>query len=302
MQTYRLDIQYASDDIHDGDTRMSDITPLVVNTMGWTKGLGADLNHKIEDLVEPTAVFELGLPSVETSPWKTPTSSGEWNNTEKQTYSLPVIPPSALTSRYTPADHRAITTLSYFYATTLGFVGDRATPRWDTTLPLCAQPPYEVDVKLAFDQIFLITSGMEDVVASEFECVLNGAIVAFLECQDHLSPGDTSEGQLPYIQGSLPPSPYTSNCVGLGFIRALSTTQMHVITPIPPHRLAGCRAVVKGEVELPIWGMLDFRSEGGDTVAGVERSKVPYLRWGKGEGLGAERRRVRRNLMRRGQV
>jgi len=55
--------------------------------------------------------------------------------------------------------------------------------------------------------------------------------------------------------------------------------------------------------------MLDFRSffkeekEIGD-VAGVEPENVPYLQWGKGPvgAFGAKKRRVRRNLMRRGQI
>ena len=67
--------------------------------------------------------------------------------------------------------------------------------------------------------------------------------------------------------------------------------------------------LVKGELELPIWGMLDFRTffkngqEIGDVV-GVEPENVPYLQWGKGSQrvLGAEKRKIRRNLMRRGQL
>jgi len=60
--------------------------------------------------------------------------------------------------------------------------------------------------------------------------------------------------------------------------------------------------LVKGEIEIPIWGMLDFHAKNDDSVAGVERSKVPYLRWGKTEGLGGGKRKVRRNLMRKSQL
>jgi len=60
--------------------------------------------------------------------------------------------------------------------------------------------------------------------------------------------------------------------------------------------------LVKGEIEIPIWGMLDFRAQNGDSVAGVEMLKVPYLRWGKTEGLGGRKKRVRRNLMRKSQL
>ncbi|KAJ3503551.1 hypothetical protein NLJ89_g8378 [Agrocybe chaxingu] len=39
IQTYRLDIQNPAIDIDDDDERISDAIPLVVNTMGWSKGL-----------------------------------------------------------------------------------------------------------------------------------------------------------------------------------------------------------------------------------------------------------------------
>lgn len=77
---------------------------------------------------------------------------------------------------------------------------------------------------------------------------------------------------------------------------------MHVLTPLPPSSLAKCRVLVKGEVELPIWGMLDFREPEEGVLAGFEKQKMPYLQWGKSEGVGVEKRRVRRNLMRRGQM
>jgi len=72
--------------------------------------------------------------------------------------------------------------------------------------------------------------------------------------------------------------------------------------------LADARVLVKGDIELPIWGMLDFRQlcDNGDigTIAGVERGKVPYLQWGRSSkgAIGADKRRVRKNLMRRGQA
>lgn len=302
IQIYRLEVQYASDQIDDGDSRISDITPLVVNTMGWTKGLGSDLNAKIEELVEPTDVFELGIPP-ESFPWTdAPMSGATWNDSERKLHTLSAITPSVLASRYTPADHRALSTISYFHAKELHSGTGNTVPRWETSLPLCAQPPYEVEVKIALDKVCLAMSGMEDIVPAEIQRVLNGAIVALVESEEDFPSAETPDLDFPYTQGSSLPSPYASNCVGLGLIRSMSPTHLHIITPIPPHMLARCRVLIKGEVELPIWGMLDFRSENGETVAGIERSKVPYLRWGKGEGLGAEKRRVRRNLMRRGQL
>src|SRR6266550_7935276 len=65
----------------------------------------------------------------------------------------------------------------------------------------------------------------------------------------------------------------------------------HVLTPVPPAFLKHSRVFVKGEMELPVWGMLDYTAGGDDDewkngVAGVEWGRVPYLQWGKGEGAG----------------
>ncbi|TFY80906.1 hypothetical protein EWM64_g3107, partial [Hericium alpestre] len=51
-------------DEHDDepDTRIADSIPLVVNTMGWTKGLGADLNRRIEEAINPTDIVEFETP------------------------------------------------------------------------------------------------------------------------------------------------------------------------------------------------------------------------------------------------
>ena len=100
--------------------------------------------------------------------------------------------------------------------------------------------------------------------------------------------------------------PDVSKCLGLALIRSISPTSSHmqILTPIPPSLLTQCRILVKGELELPVWGMLDFRE--GDKVRGGSRGMgvdVPYLRWGRGgDVVGGERRKIRRNLMRRGQM
>jgi len=106
-----------------------------------------------------------------------------------------------------------------------------------------------------------------------------------------------------YTPGFSPPSPAASSCLGLALIRSVSPISpqiMHILTPVPSPLLSQVKVVVKGELELPIWGFLDFRAD--EVIAGVEKEEVPFLQWGKGEGLGSERRRVRRNLMRRGQM
>jgi polynucleotide 5'-hydroxyl-kinase GRC3/NOL9 len=167
----------------------------------------------------------------------------------------------------------------------------------------------------------LTGSGSEDVVENEIGRVLNGALVGFVSCEPGMvEQGASTPAGIPYTRHQAPPSPTSSKCVGIALIRGVSPpktndqtqvrTFLHMLTPLPHRLLASARVLVKGEMELPVWGMLDFRNfnkgdgtHSGD-VAGVEWDKVPFLQWGKApEGvMGAEKRRVRRNLMRRGQM
>ncbi len=328
MQVYHLDIENATfgDESSypetDGD-RIASSIPLVVNTMGWTKGLGADLSRKVEEIVEPTDIISFTISSSLEYDWtNVPPSyaSAQVSHGGPRTHAVEPVPPSTLTSHYTAADHRTLSMLSYFYAVfpctspSLSTHASLFATRWNTSLPLCAQAPYEVDWGTAFDKIILTGAGMEDVVPSEVHRALNGSIVALVNCDPGTLDIDSESAtapypgpSLPYTQGAAPPSPHTSRCIGLALVRALSTSsprpRLQLLTPVPPHLLGSARVLVMGELQLPVWGMVDFHTldDGGD-VAGYERGKVPYLRWGKGEGVGGERRRVRRNLMRKGQM
>ena len=272
--------------------------------MGWTKGLGADLNKKIEDMVEPSDVFE--FEKFDHSP-----SFGSFPQTPIPERCRRHLPPaqSFAGPSHTPAELRALSLLSYFHTARLPVQSNhQSAPLWKTDIPLCAKVPYDVCTSVAFDKIILATPGMEDVMVSEIQNVLNGAVVALVECHDeeviasdHSPETNEGLGSL-YKQGALPPSPFSSNCFGLALIRSLSATRMQIITPVPPTLLGRCRVLVKGEIEIPVWGMLDFRAKNDDNVAGVEKSKVPYLRWNKTEGLGGGKKRVRRNLMRKSQL
>lgn len=303
IQTYKRDLEFPSAP-PTNDSRITEVVPLVVNTMGWTKGLGADLNKKIEDMVEPSDIFEFENLNQNSN-------LGSFPLTPIPGRRRRYLPPTKIPTKapHTPAELRALSLLSYFHTVQLPAQGDhQITPLWETETPLCAKVPYDVCTLAAFDKIILATPGMEDVVASEIQNVLNGAVVALVMSDDEAV---TTSDRPPefgggldslYKQGTPPPSPFSSNCVGLALIRSLSATRMQMITPVPPSLLGRCRILVKGEIEIPVWGMLDFRAENSGGVAGIEKSKVPYLRWGKTEGLGGGKRRIRRNLMRKSQL
>jgi polynucleotide 5'-hydroxyl-kinase GRC3/NOL9 len=330
IDAWKLDIMFANvTGIDDEDEGASTIIPLIINTMGWSKGLGANLTERIEEMAEPAWIFDFNINddffySDVSEPW---TQRYTWE--AQNTYTLEPAPLSILSTNYSAADNRNLSILSYFYSIfpstpkspAHGASLDQITAQsWNTTLPLCATLPYEIDIYAAIDQIILRGAGSEDVVPEEIGRVLNGAVVGFVRpdhLHNHMESFDVRDDRprVPYTQGQPPPAPSESSCIGLGLIRAVSFPSLsqssasvppallQILTPIPPALLTGARILVKGEMELPVWGMLDFRDpEGG--VAGTEKSRVPYLQWGRGsEGaIGAEKRRVRRNLMRKGQT
>ncbi|KAL5512247.1 hypothetical protein ACEPAG_3532 [Sanghuangporus baumii] len=363
LQTYKLELQYPApeDEFYDSDSedsRIEDVIPLVVNTMGWLKGLGADLARRIEELVAPTNIFmtqfegSVADRDLRMEPLAFPTVSLDGTRSARsRILEVEAISPSTQAARFTAADWRALSLMSYFHSapssTQYRALSERIElpnpvdfdPReplctWKCQLPLVAQVPYSILPAEAIDNVILVGAGMEDVVPSEIARVLNGAVVALVSCDANLAgsyPQAMSRAGLPYTQAGLPytqaglpytqaaapPDPSASNCVGLALIRSLSPSLIasegqqnsesgviHLLTPVPPALIVAtsARCFVKGEIELPIWGMLDYRElEHGEPRA-HKISGVPYLQWSKSEAIGAERRKVRRNIMRKGQM
>ncbi|KAG9026443.1 Polynucleotide 5'-hydroxyl-kinase grc3 [Tulasnella sp. JGI-2019a] len=305
LQTYRLDLQCAMAEVgvdQDVDEHLSsDITPLIINTQGWTKGLGADLMRAIEDVVQPTHVFEFaGEDRTAPSEGLTPSRerqhrraaafdvpgitqwAGEYLSmmstpfVERQApkvWTLPPAPAGPLANLFTAADMRAINLMSYFHQ-------QHAVdgPTWRTDTSLLARPPYEVNINVAFDAVVLTGPGSEDVVFEEVLRALNCSVVALVEdenSKDFFGTGQSGAiggDHFPYMQGAPPPDPSTSRCHGLAFIRGISTStipesssslgvSVHMLTPIPPEILSRCRVVVKGEMEMPIWAFIGSSSD-----------------------------------------
>ncbi|KAI0337542.1 hypothetical protein BDW22DRAFT_866481 [Trametopsis cervina] len=295
------------------DNRVVDFVPLVVNTMGWTKGLGADLSQRISEIVEPTEIFntQAAAPKDGSLPVMPYVSTPGGIPAVKLTLLEPFTSTDTAT-RFTAADQRNISILSYLhaiFAPDLSSEDQEQVPQyassWNTSLPLCARMPYEIRSGAGLHSIVLLGPGAEDIVPSEVGRVLNGSIVALVSTHSDVSVEIGKAVGLPYVQGATPPSPATSACHGLALIRSYDTDitmdndtgqhTLHLLTPIPPPSRSHC-LLVKGQMELPIWGWLDFTE---DSLNGkTEQHNVPYLQWGKGEGVGAERRRIRRNLMR----
>nr|VWP00571.1 Uncharacterized protein [Ganoderma boninense] len=185
MQLYELEIQnLALEESGSADGRTSSFIPLVVNTMGWTKGLGASLSGKVEDIVQPSHIFSFDTSA--SDDWGPPipfsNSSGLGG---RCVYSLESVRPPPVSNHYTAADQRNLSMLSYLHAVfpdelSSSTLISRIATSWNSLVPLCAQHPYEVDTRAAFDQVFLTGGGAEDVVAGEVARALRCSIVGLV--------------------------------------------------------------------------------------------------------------------------
>ncbi|KIJ29708.1 hypothetical protein M422DRAFT_188032, partial [Sphaerobolus stellatus SS14] len=192
---------------------------------------------------------------------------------------------SPLSLYYAASDYRAMAILSYFYSRNLA--SDETPMSWSIELPLCARMPWEVESRTAIKQIVLTGAGYEDVTIEHLGSAINCGIVALIaEDEDIMeNAAEINPEGWPYIQGSSTPSPTSSNCIGLGFIRGVDPNRhvLQLITPVPPAELSKCTILVKGELDMPVWGFLDFRQDTAAGVAGVKWEKVPYLQMGGGD-------------------
>lgn len=173
---------------------------------------------------------------------------------------------------------------------------------WDTSRALCDVAPWKVSygTSRAIQRIYLTGPWADDVVPGEIARVLDCAIVGLMEVdEDELTSDDldTTSTSIPYVQGDEAPLAEYSKCLGLALIRAVDTPteSLHVLTPVDTPSLSSCRALMKGELGLPVWGFLRFGE--------APSADAPYLDWGMARGVrGGEKKRIRRNLMRKAQM
>ncbi|WVW84854.1 hypothetical protein I302_106889 [Kwoniella bestiolae CBS 10118] len=323
LEIYKFDIQHSFSSSSPTSSKINNQVPLVINTQGWVKGLGEDLLRSIEGMSEPTHIYSFTSPYrddenpyVNGNGWTTsppyqtsflpdPYADGQ-SNTVKHT-TLDSAPITPLQARFSAADFRVLSILSYFYSSLPSTpfsdnMGSRI--RWGFTKPLTYLTPWEIEYgpegDKAINKIYMIGEGSEGIVPEDLGLALNGAVVALI---DFLNPHpsfeeDDEEGV--YVQGRQPPSLDDINFLGLGLIRYIepfSSTggKIHILTPLPPEVLGRCKGLIKnGAIEIPTPGLLDWlnppRSDG----------EIPFFDKSGVEVVGGERRRWRKNIMRKG--
>lgn len=313
LATYALEVEYllvddlprhrAHRDAVKPTSRIRDRVPLIINTQGWVKGLGADLLAKLKGESRPTHLFHFDLP-VEEGPepsWNDSSFAVDSSDQSYQIFRMEAAPSTPLDAKWSAADLRTLAFISYFHAVLPPPSSPSPTnafpTHWDFSLPLVSKVPYALD--WTSDDLSSVHILDAEIAYAHVLHALNGSVVALVLPSSSPPALDTS---FPYSPRAPLPTPPTSRCVGLALVRSIdpSSTTLHLLTPVHPSCVAEPVALVKGAVELPIPLMLDFlatEQEAQRGVAGVEWREVPYLGV-EGEG---GRKKVRRNLMRRGQ-
>ncbi|KLT44491.1 hypothetical protein CC85DRAFT_314864, partial [Cutaneotrichosporon oleaginosum] len=297
IQLYQYEVQHPPVSLQGTSARRTDVVPLVINTQGWTRGLGEELMRAIEVASEPTHIFAFEEEARDESQGTIVHSGGTLPSASPtQVFSVAPAPASPLQARYSAADMRVVAHLSYLYAVGLG-------GRWDVSVPLFAQRPWTVTLGEGgvLKRAYLVGEGSEDVIPGDLPLALNGSLVALLEAPELEGPA--------YQQGSIPPEDAT--CLGHALVRAVrfaERMQLQLLTPLPPATLARATALVRnGAFELPPAGMLDWRERvpgGGvpdEGLAGVRWEDVPFFDAAGSGAIGEERRRFRKNLQRKNQ-
>ncbi|GAA6023486.1 hypothetical protein JCM10207_006214 [Rhodosporidiobolus poonsookiae] len=302
--------------------KVADRVPLVVNTHGWVKGLGADLLQRVKSVVQPSVVLSFTSPDAADEPYA-PEHAG--SQSRCRTVYLPPAPPSPLESKFSPADYRLLSLVSHLHAlfpspspASASSFSTQQVTAWDFSLPLVRRAPLAVPLSPlagAVGAVHLVGPSAGEVGSKHVLHVLNGAVVALVA-----SPSSTpSSSKVPYDPHAPPPNPATSRALGLAVVRSLAPSAQgppvaHFVTPIPASVLAAhaplavvCATGAQGTQELPLPLMLDYSasaSAGAKEGEGVvEGGEAPWLsREEEFKGQVGGKRRVRRNLMRRGQA
>ncbi|GAA6043836.1 hypothetical protein JCM8097_007226 [Rhodosporidiobolus ruineniae] len=311
-------------------SRIRERVPLVVNTQGWVKGLGADLLAQLKAAAQPTHVFSFAAAD-EGDPFAQPFGAGDEEQQQPPYHllTLPPAPPTPLESKYSAADYRTLSLLSYFHASFPSAFTGLATS-WNFSRSLVGSAPYPFSWAREAGQVssvHLTGPGMGD-GEIKYEHVLhtlNGSVVALVAGPPPSSPSSSSAWPFPYDPAQPSPTLATgSRALGLALVHSIlpSSSTLHLLTPVPAALIAAHAplALVRGPLELPLPMMLDYsvgvsereREAGvagmayaaGGAEGGKDEQVVPFLakvEEGNASAVGG-RRRVRRNLMRRGQA
>ncbi|RIA93095.1 hypothetical protein C1645_819814 [Glomus cerebriforme] len=316
ITVYRRDIACGPEYGMYGDEQIR--VPLIINTHGWSKGMGYDLYLDIIDFAKPTHIFQFYSTTIinQNLPPLPEYIISPTNQEPPKVSFVETINTSGPSNKYSASDRRLLTLFSYFYSTSATAVKQENVKWWAFDQPLIRQVPWCLDWRKGLTKGIFMLSG--EVPLSQLLYALNGSIVGLIGDIDNSYTSEQVDKEMKESreQGSQiqipnyfpcpdfsPPSPTEYTCLGLAIIRSIDPTShtFHILTPLPSSALFKTNAIVKGTLELPVWLMLDHTKNSSLGVCGVQWKRAPYMSIEAGEGVGNAAQKIRRNIKRRGQ-
>lgn len=232
--------------------------PLVVNTPGWTKGLGLELNAMLLNMVDASLVVHMG----------------EDEAINELPCPVEIAEPTASLIKFSGNELRSLQTLSYFH-------------RWDSR-HLTAQAPYDLKWRENVYAVAIsngIALDLADVILA-----VEGTIVSIIaidhgrECELHLTAGLDIPFLEPYDADTL----YRlGSCVGYAVVQKMSSNGVRLLTPLDPSTLVDRSVVLcRGRLAMPLWLLWNQKS-----------LEAPWLT-PKTAGVGSVYTKFRRNIQR----
>ncbi|WWC70925.1 uncharacterized protein I206_104877 [Kwoniella pini CBS 10737] len=212
--------------------------------------------------------------------------------------------------------------------------------KWNFNKPLINFNPWEIEFGLnkIIKKIYIIGESSEGILKEDLNLSLNGSIVGLIEILNNNSFDEQEQEQEKeknekiFENENELKSLNSINFLGLGLIRFIETTtktnenenqikgKLHLITPLSNNLLLKCNGLIKnGSIELPTPALLNwFGSKAGFEINKNEFNfnfnefeqnqnqiqnqieNVPFFDFSGIQVIGGERRKFRKNLMRKG--
>ncbi|RKP10145.1 hypothetical protein THASP1DRAFT_22118 [Thamnocephalis sphaerospora] len=170
-------------------------------------------------------------------------------------------------------------------------------PLWDFGTHMADRRPWQAAWK---DVEVRILAADDPVPVSQMLWALNGTLVGLLASVDETP----QSAELLVLRRDLPaPAAQRYTCLGVGLVRAIDPVRRlyMVVAPYTSEQLARVTMLARGNIDLPVWCMVDGGARRTALSSAVDHSghAIPYAMFGAPEGVGAVTWRARRNIMRK---
>ena len=249
-------------------------TPLIINTMGWIKGLGFDLLTHFINIVDPSFVLCLEPPpNTDQSLFAGIALSYELSTfCKSRILSVESILDKTSRIKFNANEYRILSTIGYFHK--------KKEFKWDFNVPISFELPYKVNWDTSISIVFMHAK----INPKESLYALNGTIIALLKSSVKLQ-----SNSILNIQDRIP---IGSRLIGMGIIQSIKqnnkTIEFYIQSPISLEQIQDVDLIARGAgVELPLCLAVHGYGIGG-----------PYTSGSSCEGHGSMAPRNRHNLLR----